>query len=320
MSETPNKYKEKQNKLEGFELLPNDSAQLLEDTVGISFGETKPIKVKMDTKLALKLAAEAQKTKGIMWAFTRLVSIARDRSRTGAEYYPEMDVLVVVQPQLLGEKHQQEEERRMEMHENMHAWQLRINEEYMLAPQQDIAALIKNLEKDQSPENYQKVIAIVEKYMLSKILTEGMCDFASIYTGLTSETVKDKGPYLVRHLEQTDPDADPSTIFDNDWSFYDFNETQYVTEVRALYAARDALVAAITSGNVIEVLRVQKETFSLWYDLGYKLLQIVVESGVESGMTVADSLKRVMERPFERFDQLIDLEQLEQITSDQAES
>ncbi len=304
-------FRQKQKTIENIRALPNDEAKLLEDTLGISFGEVKPKKIKMDIKTASHLTVDAFKRTGFRGGLANTAALIMSYNHAIASYRPALDAVMVYRTPPGGVS-SSEEDRRSTLHEDIHAWQFRINEHYLNEPLEKLNRLFDSKGLVDGEFNLENAQAIVEEFLLSKIFTEGMSEFGSIYTGIKSDKITDKKTYLMRHEGRCGYEAVTSYNDDPEWSIFDFDDENYIDEVEAAFKARDELIEVVKSGNLLKFLRERSGRHDL-YNLGYKLAQMIVEAGIEEGLPIGESFTRAMEKPFHRFDEIFNLEELKQM-------
>ena len=292
-------FKDKQQKVQSIPQLPNKEVELLERALDIDFGKVKPIKARLSRWSAAKL--HKQQTKGGFVDTLRL--FARKKIYAGAEYFDQYDMLAVY------ENRDPEKARHSALHENLHAWIYRVNEEFTTVPFNKIKELSKRMQEKEVLED-DDITSTVEGYMLTKLISEGICNVGSNYTGIS---LNEDGShvqtfYVNHHAEQTNV---TTALSDVKSDFYGFDEEEYVEEVRSFYKLRDNLIMAFRNRSIKGVLTGLKQMTGEWYSLGYKLALIIAESGNESGLSMGASFKLAINNPFKSFNDIINLDSIE---------
>lgn len=169
------------------------------------------------------------------------------------------------------------------------------------------------LESLQTTEQFDKetVTKSMEKYLLAQVISEGICNFAAVYTGFFSDEITEESVYVKKHISLTFSRIEGRDIDIDNLGLYDFDEQSFLVEVHDFLKARDKIVEAFMAKKPLLVMAALEKAKAVWYELGYKLVQTIVQAGEEQGKTVGEMLTQIVTQPYEGIGEIIDVEELE---------
>lgn len=307
----PKESVEKKLSLKGLEILRNLEPTMLGETLGHQFAEQAPTKVKMDIRLATRIALHALRKGGPMAGLGKLASLASEYRQVGVQYYEDLDIVVVVRPDK-PQSLQDNKEQQATLREDLRAWQYRTNSEYMTAPGKELFTLISSLDAVVATEGHEEaraaVSAAVEKFMLSKALTGGMRAFGSGYTALNVDAIQSKTLYLSQHRINTGKELTHGQYLANKASLFDYDVNTFLEKFEWFGEIKNELVEQIMQKEPTEELITKMDIAVQFADLGYMLVQGMIKARLPEdppAQFVGKVLSEIMMNPPEKITDIL---------------
>lgn len=265
----------KLREIKAFSEAPNTEAELLEEALGISFGETKPAKIILDWPNILRIVF---REKGLARKILQLSSYIKDTRETLGKYFPGYNTICLY-PGL-----SESEQILYSLHENMEAWSMRQNPEFPVNSYAEICDLLKG--KGMTKEEFSKE---AERLVLLDITREGLAEWGAIQTGLRTSRLDDR-EFVRRHNRLSDTEFVQTSLSMVDLALLDFELAH------EFYQQKDtkpkSIAFSLLASDLLEVSR---------YPAGYAAVASLMKRHEEADLSTSEALCKIATNPLTSF-------------------